>query len=155
MSKHIFEYDEKCKSCDGTGIYVGFAEHDGIGVICHNCNGTGKKHNVIKWEDFGEREERENIKRVIMVNPGIACGIGNGHSLADFGGMDYKKWFLGGKFPIGSEMRNFVCPAWWYQCADYEKKPDWAECIKCGPFSNCPHFKNKDKCWQKWDKEHE
>lgn len=53
----------------------------------------------------------------------------------------------------GEKMRKFTCPAWWYQSVDYEKKPDWEECIGMGSFSNCKHFKNKDFCWERFDKE--
>jgi hypothetical protein len=50
-------------------------------------------------------------------------------------------------------MRNYTCPAWWYQSADYTKKPEWEECIACGSFSECKNFSNKEKCWEKFDAE--
>jgi hypothetical protein len=148
---NIIEFDEKCKSCKGTGLYVGFAERDGIAVVCHTCNGTGKHHVKFEYEDFEKREERTGIKQVIQTNPGIMmCG---GTSLEDFGGMDYKDWLNGKSFPMGSEMRKFTCPAWWFQCADYRKKPDWDKCLCCGTFLSCKHFANKHECWERFDKE--
>jgi len=51
------------------------------------------------------------------------------------------------------KMRNYTCPAWWYQIADYKRKPDWDECLILGSFSSCAHFSKKEKCWEKWDKE--
>ena len=59
-------------------------------------------------------------------------------------------------FPSGSEMRQFTCPAWWYQAADYEKKPQWDCCgIGGGLFWDCEHFAAKRECWERWDKEQE
>jgi len=52
-----------------------------------------------------------------------------------------------------SENRLFTCPAWWYQSADYEKKPRWKECLVCGSFSSCNSFVEKEKCWKRWDVE--
>ena len=151
--KHVIGFDEKCKSCKGTGLYVGMGERDGAAVVCHGCNGTGKYHFKHEYEDFEERIKRENIKRVYETNVGIGIGEAKGkYALPDFGGMDYEDWLNGEPFPLKSEMRRFVCPAWWYQSADYDKKPNWKEC-GWGSFSKCPSFHTKDKCWERWDKE--
>ena len=53
-TKHVIEFDEKCKSCKGTGLYVGLAERDGAAVVCHTCKGTGKHHVRIEYDDFGQ-----------------------------------------------------------------------------------------------------
>jgi hypothetical protein len=50
-------------------------------------------------------------------------------------------------------MRKYTCPAWWYQSADYKKKPNWKECLACGSFSSCKHFSIKQNCWDRFDKE--
>lgn len=152
MSNHTFEVKGKCKACKGTGLYVGLAERDGFGVVCHTCKGTGCCTFRVEWEDFVEREDRPEVRRVVQVNPGIVCGTGNGHAPEDFGGMPYAEWRAGKPFPKGSEMRRFTCPAWWYQSADYSKKPCWKEC-GYGMFSQCDHFKDKAACWARFDRE--
>jgi len=159
MSKHTIEYDCYCSDCGGSGLYVGFAEHDGFAVVCHGCAGTGKQHKKYTYEDFDGRREKKGIKRVLETNPGIGVGLGkpgDGKNLTieSFGGLSYEDWKNGKPFVLGTEMRAYSCPCWWYQCADYDKKPDWKECIFCGSFSGCEHFKNKHKCWEKFDKEH-
>lgn len=159
MAEHTIEYDAECTACKATGLYVGMGEHDGAAIVCSHCNGTGKVHKVIKYRDFEKRKKKRNVKRVYKTNPGI--GIGEGHSekygklkLETFGGMPYKDWFAGKPFPAKSEMRKFTCPAWWYQSADYDKKPEWKRCR--GPWSafrDCEHFKNKEECWARFDRE--
>lgn len=145
------EFDEKCKSCGGTGIYKGMAERDGFGVVCHNCKGTGKFHFVHEYEEFEGRQPLNDVHTVVKVNPGIVLGGAKGK--LDFGGMAYQDWSDGKPFPPKSEMREYVCPAWWYQCADYDKKPDWDECRGVGMFSGCQHFDQKHECWERWNKE--
>lgn len=148
MGHHVIEYDQECKSCKGTGLYVGFAERDGFAVVCHACNGTGCQHVKVEYDDFESRKDREGIKTVIQANPGIGVG-GN----LNFGGLPYTEWKAGATFNPGSEMREYTCPAWWYQSADYSKKPDWPECWGAGIFSGCKHFCNKSKCWERFDNE--
>lgn len=158
MSEKVrVKYSCECESCGGTGLYVGFAEHDGSAVVCRTCGGTGEDKVDYTYTPFKQRKDKRGIKRVYQVNAGIGIGVGevNGETftLEDFGGMPFKEWALGLPFPKGSEMRRFTCPAWWYQTANYEKKPDWKSCNICGSFSNCSSFKSKDECWKRWDKE--
>jgi DnaJ-class molecular chaperone len=141
------EFDEKCKSCNGTGLYQGMGERDGFAVVCNQCKGTGKYHFEHNYDEFEGRQERPNISTVVECNPGICLG-GN----LNFGGMSYKEWLSGKQFEIGMEMREYVCPCWWYQTADYKKKPEWKEC-GFGSFSACKNFPDKKACWDKWDKE--
>lgn len=149
--KKTIEFDEECKSCDGTGIYVGMAERDGYGVVCYNCNGTGKFHFSHTYETFrGSKVKRDGIKKVVECNPGIVLG-GN----LDFGGITYQEWISGKKFEKGTEMRKYTCPAWWFQSSDCSKKPNWNECGVGGTFSSCKHFCEKDKCWGRYDLESE
>jgi hypothetical protein len=67
--------------------------------------------------------------------------------------MAYDEWLAGKPFPEKSEMRRFVCPAWWYQTVDYEKKPKWGWCNGCGAFSACTRFATKQTCWDRLDDE--
>jgi hypothetical protein len=147
---HI-ELDIACKSCDGTGLYVGFAEGIGSAVICHTCKGSGCSHFVLDYEPFEKRKDPScNIKRVFRTNPGIGIG---GERLEIFGGMPIKDWMAGEPFPERSEDRRHTCPAWYYQSADYSKKPKWDECLGMGVFSSCDYFGTKSACWLRWDKE--
>lgn len=152
----IIEFDEECSSCKGTGLYAGMAEKDGFAVVCHTCNGTGKHHFKHTYNEFTGRKEKQGIKRVLETNPGICVGIGTTEegeilTIESFGGIPYKEWAAGLSFPKGSEMRKYVCPAWWYQCANYKQKPEWKDCIGMGSFSSCKCFKTKEKCWERFD----
>jgi len=154
MSSHIIEFDEKCKSCKGTGLYVGMGERDGAAVVCHTCKGTGCHHVKIEYEDFLMGIPRGDVIQVFEVNPGICIGTGDDtYQLSDFGGMPYQEWLDGKQFERGMENRKFTCPTWWYQTANYNLKPKWKECFGCNTFSSCKYFKNKDKCWERFDKE--
>lgn len=146
------ELTEICNSCKGTGLYVGMAERNGAAVVCHICKGTGCHKFKHEYEEFTERKEIKGIKRVYEVNPGIIIGEGGDIKLEDFGGISFEDWNSGDKFPIGSEDRKYTCPSWWYQSADYKKKPSWKECTFGGTFSSCRHFNNKEKCWERFDK---
>lgn len=153
--KKKFEADVKCEPCKGTGLYVGLAERDGSAVVCYKCKGTGCRHHVFEYEEFTVRSARTGVKHVFQHNPGIVVGQGKDgqYQFSDFGGQPFEGWESGKPFPPGSEMRQFTCPAWWYQAADYKKKPNWDECIGLGSFSKCPHFSTKDQCWARWDEE--
>ena len=153
--KKVIKFDEQCQSCSGTGLYKGMGERDGAAVVCHTCKGTGCHHFKHAYDEFTGRKPRPGIRRVYEVNPGICIGAGNGHTLEQFGGVPHEDWDAGKPFPAGSENREFTCPAWWYQSADYKKKPDWDECNTSlgASFSRCPHFGNKAQCWERWDRE--
>ncbi len=150
MIENELHYDCQCESCKGTGLYIGWAERDGFAVVCHSCQGTGRRDIIIKFTPFTGRVKPSNVVRVLQVNPGIIVGCG-GHKREEFGGMDFQEWWGGKPFPPGSEMRNFTCPAWWYQSVAYDKKPDWKECISSGLFSLCRYFKAKAQCWERWE----
>ena len=157
MSKHKIEFKEKCSACNGTGLYVGLADNntkrDGSAVICSKCKGSGEYLFVHEYEDLKERERRKDVERVFEVNPGIVIGTNNGAlKLTDFGGMPYNDWLAGKPFPSKSENRKYTCPRWWYQLADYKKKPQWNECgaVFGRSFFGCPHFKTKASCWNRF-----
>jgi hypothetical protein len=153
MSEHTKTVQAECDGCGGTGLYVGLGERDGFAVQCHRCSGTGERTLTFGWRDFEGRKARPGVLRVLQTNPGIVAGLGNAHTPEDFGGMPYTEWRDGRPFPPGSEMRAFTCPAWWYQSADYARKPDWPECGFGGRFSDCRHFPDKAGCWSRWDRE--
>lgn len=149
------EFDEKCQTCKGTGLYVGMAEYDGAAIVCYKCKGTGCHHFEHHYEEFIKRDSKKRVEQVYQHNPGIGLGKGknNEYRLEEFGGMPYVEWLKNPSFPARSENRKCTCPAWWYQSVDYDKKPRWAECLGCGAFSGCTSFGSKNKCWERWDKE--
>lgn len=155
MSNHKLEIECNCKSCGATGLYVGIGERGGAGVVCHTCKGTGRQVLKIEYEDFNGKRRRKEVRRVFRANPGICIGEdpSRGLALEDFGGLSYEDWWEGKEFTPGTEDRKHTCPAWFYQSADYEKKPEWDECRGCGAFRSCRHFSNKAACWERWDKE--
>lgn len=153
--KKTISHDEKCKSCNGTGLYVGMAERNGSAIVCHTCNGTGCHKFTHEYEEFSGRVKRKDVDRVYQTNPGICIGTGNNHKLEDFGGISIEDWESGVPFSVGTENRKFTCPCWWYQSADYKLKPNWKECNESlgSSFSQCKHFAHKDDCWKRFDSE--
>jgi hypothetical protein len=65
----------ECNSCDGTGIYCGFAEPKGVGVICLTCDGTGCQ--TITYKPFEKLKKRRDIQKVARSRGSfIATGVG-------------------------------------------------------------------------------
>lgn len=65
----------KCTSCEGTGIYCGFAEPKGVGVVCLSCDGSGCK--TIEYEPFNGRVRRNTVHTVRQSRGTfIATGVG-------------------------------------------------------------------------------
>lgn len=152
----LIEFDEECKLCKGTGLYKGMAERDSFAVVCHTCKGTGCHHFKYTYALFNGRKESTKVVRVLQTNPGIIVGTGrSGLTSESFGGLTYEDWKAGKPFTSGTEMRDFVCPKWWYQSTDYSKAPDWRECnqtLGCS-FSSCKSFPTKEECWKRFDNE--
>ena len=81
-----------CDACDGTGVYCGFAEPEGVGVVCLNCDGTGCL--LVTVELFKERKRKKGVKTVrLSRGTFIATGVGpTGNEIS------YKD-FLKGRMP--------------------------------------------------------
>ena len=62
----------ECTSCNGTGVYHGFAEPPGVGVICLDCNGSGCRE--IQYTPFTNRKRRDGIDRVMVTRGRFICG---------------------------------------------------------------------------------
>lgn len=82
----------ECGSCGATGIYRGFAEPEGVGVVCLNCRGTGCTE--ITYTPFERRKERRDVERV-QYSRGSLLAIGVGPVGSSIG---YRE-FLEGKMP--------------------------------------------------------
>jgi hypothetical protein len=151
----IIEHDIVCTKCKGTGLYQGMRERDDVAIVCRICKGTGCGKLKLDVELFTQRNDIRNIRRVYRIHPRQGPEVSDTESLEDFGGMPYKEWAAGFDFPAKSEDRKHTCPCWFYQSADYKLKPDWSGCNSAlgRTFSHCQHFAEKDKCWERWDKE--
>ena len=82
----------ECGPCGGTGIYCGFAEPKGTGVICLGCDGTGCA--TIEYNPFTGLKPRSGVKTVSRSRGTfIATGVG-----AAGASISYEE-FLNGKRP--------------------------------------------------------
>ncbi len=153
MSHHVIEFDQKCKTCGGTGLYLLFRYNGAAAIACSICKGAGHHLTKIEYDDFDGLEEEKGVERVFEANLGMGE---NTLRLADYGGLPYRIWYnnyasQGQPFPLGTENRKYVCPAWWYQNVDYDRKPRWSECGNVVDFGTCDLFSEKDLCWKRWD----
>lgn len=82
----------ECSSCRGTGIYRGFAEPEGVGVICLYCDGTGCRE--VEYTPFTGRKTRNDI-RTVQRSRGNFIGTGVGPA----GNSVTYQDFLNGKVP--------------------------------------------------------
>ena len=144
------EWVQECKTCDGTGLYVGICERGGAAVVCSQCKGSGRQEMKVKYKDFTAKKIREDVTQVYA----SACGVVLYPAVTP-GGVPYDMWR---EAPTtvkqrGAEIREHTCPAWWYQSVDYKLKPNWDECIACGVFKDCEQFENKSECWKRFDAE--
>lgn len=65
----------ECDDCIGTGIYVGFCERKGTGVICLHCHGTGYIN--LSCTLFTKRHKRKDIQYVSKSRGSfIGTGVG-------------------------------------------------------------------------------
>jgi hypothetical protein len=139
----------ECRACGGTGLYVGLGERDGAAVVCSRCKGSGKSK--VTYRPFEGRKTQEGVTQVFAANPGVVLAPS-----VTPGGVPYESWLSGDVDPrwSGCEAREHSCPMLWYQSADYEKKPEWDECVGWGSsISACQYYGNRAACWARWDKE--
>jgi len=150
----------QCPSCKGTGIYSGMGESENTGVICYQCNGTGKYHYTYQYEEFTERKIRKDIDRVYLSGYGykIATGIINfskvGEIDMDKEGVSYAE-FLSGKMP--EHIKKLACPMLAAQgaCRDIKGFTDICNKLNGGWLSYIPDCKNRcnsDECWKRFEK---
>ena len=72
------QIETECPACDGTGLYVGFAEAKGTAAVCGECSGTGCSIFTYKvWA--GKRKGRRGIRTVML-----PWGRGQGVAYAEF-----------------------------------------------------------------------
>ena len=88
-----------CSACGATGIYRGFAESKGVGVICCTCGGEGfttkEEGDVAPNRRFAERKHRDDVERVHWSRGSfIGTGVGPTEHSVSYGE------FLAGKRPL-------------------------------------------------------
>jgi hypothetical protein len=86
------QVEAQCGSCRGTGIYRGFAEPRGIGVVCVECKGTGKR--IITYTPFTVRQKRDDVQ-FVQRSAGTLLVTGVGPTSGKISYAD----FLAGKMP--------------------------------------------------------
>lgn len=149
----------ECKSCGGTGIYVGMGERDGASVICHTCNGTGCQDYYFTYTEFKERKKTDKVKRVFLDGYGyVLCThpitLDNG-VFVDFSkeGVSYDE-FVNGKMP--KHIKQMACPMRADQSACHDIKGFVDKCneLNGGWIGYIPSCKceNKNECWDRFDK---
>lgn len=88
----IQRVETECSSCQGTGIYRGFAEPQGVGVVCLNCDGTGCR--TMEYTPFTGLKRRDDVRTVQRSRGSlIFAGVG-----PTGGSISYEE-FLRGKKP--------------------------------------------------------
>jgi len=81
-----------CTACDGTGLYQGMCEPNGVAVVCIRCTGTGCQK--LRYEPFVKRKPRRGIKFVHRSKGTFIAGpVG-----PDKSSITYKE-FCAGKMP--------------------------------------------------------
>lgn len=154
----------ECPKCNGTGLYRGMGEGDGIAVICDNCNGTGKYNYIYQYNEFNGRKCRDNVKRIYKCNYGYRLRLGNVTFKniddtkvvidMDKEGISYQE-FLNGKYP--EHIRKLACPLLADQCECQDIDGFVEKCYSLnggylGYIPNCKYTKRKDLCWDRFDK---
>lgn len=65
----------QCPDCNGTGLYVGFAEPKGTAVVCLRCNGKGWIY--LSYAEFTGRKRKSGVKKVCISSGNfLATGVG-------------------------------------------------------------------------------
>lgn len=82
----------ECQSCGGTGLYHGFAEPEGVAVVCSGCNGTGCSE--LRYTPFERRKGKRGI-HTVRRSRGALLALGVGPT----GGSITYKQFQAGKYP--------------------------------------------------------
>lgn len=160
MSKKIvFEADVECTSCRGTGLYQGFAERKGAGVVCSTCDGTGKSHIKHEYTPFTKRKKHKKVTRVYKTAGGYGISsedvMTQDGKLIEFsaGGVSYAEWLEGGE---PKPIRDLHCPLEHYCQGSTEG--EWLKKHHChkngqGPGGYIPDCsrKNRVSCWKAYD----
>jgi len=75
----------ECPDCGGTGIYRGYNEPAGTGVVCTRCKGTGMA--ILQYREFTGRVRCTDIQMVRV--PGVSVPP---ESTSPWVEMSYEDW---------------------------------------------------------------
>lgn len=156
------EMEIQCKSCGGTGVYVGMAEREGAAVVCSSCNGTGKCWYAFEYEEFTGRKKKDGVTRVykssyeFVIAPKKIRFENLGEIDLSEEGVDYAD-FLAGSMP--GHIKSLVCPMLADQGACHSIEGFVDECGRLdgqgsliGRFlSSCAYQRNKATCWERFE----
>lgn len=150
MTEKNIQIEVQCPSCEGTGLYKGFAEGEGCAVVCSVCKGTGKSSYF--YHPFTGRKGRKGIKRVFR----SSCGYGS--TAKGEGGCTYEEWKAGQR---PAPVKEVYCPYLWTDQSMQNSTHKAHKMYKSfcdrvlhgsGSISNCPLYKSKEKCWEEFEK---
>jgi urease gamma subunit len=134
----------ECKSCDGTGLYIGVAEHDGAAVVCYRCKGTGE--DTITFARFIER--RPPTKPVSRVHVARGYVLSPNHPDCA-GGVAYQDWTPGMDVPADERL---YCPMVYtnqeycaFRTEDGDARPGIGQRI-----ADCEYWHVKAACWVRY-----
>lgn len=151
-----------CKSCDGTGLYVGFAEKEGCAVICHYCKGTGG-NGITRKEKYGVIRVFAHCPNKIL-SPMTLHTAGYGHAASgryknektgkyfnfEDGGCTYEEWKQGVQ---PRPLKGLYCPYLWTQQELQNKdknglyKNYCSKILGFGSITDCKRYPKMDECW--------
>jgi len=145
----------ECDACKGTGVYVGFAEREGAGVVCNRCNGTGKID--FKYTKFTGRKKRDDVKRVYISGYGYVIStkdvvMQNGRVMnGSEGGCTYEDWWNGTGDPW-NPITGLYCPYIWKNTGIGNEPLERCKegCNLGSRISNCKFFEQKEECWKEY-----
>jgi hypothetical protein len=159
MERQTFRVETECDSCDGTGIYRGMAEGDGVGVVCRKCNGTGKHIFKHHYTEFTGKKRRKDVERVYLPSR-FKLGLGV-IDFKDIGEIDMDKQgvsydeFCKGERP--TYIKEIECPMMADQGACHKVEGFVDECNNLGLrfgmiISGCKNHCNRKSCWERFEK---
>ena len=153
----VFKVETECQSCNGTGLYSGIAESDGVAVVCNKCDGTGKYIHIFKYKDWLGRNKRDDVKRVYLPTRyklGLGTLVFKGVGTIDMNkeGVSYDE-FLEGKMPNHIEILG--CPMLADQEACHKIKGFVDKCNDLngglvGTISSCNYQCKALECWKRF-----
>ena len=148
-AEETLEWNETCTSCGGTGLHRGGQEGPGVAVVCHGCRGLGGHRRKAAGGRFTGLTPATGVERVFQCNPRTRL------TTATPGGATMEAWENDPMAAAarGAEAREAFCPAWWYQTACADLKPEWPECDEARSFPQCRLFDRKAECWKRFDRE--
>jgi len=147
----------ECKSCKGTGLYVGMAERGWAAVVCSTCKGSGET--TFEYEEFTGRKKMEGVNRVFLG--------GFGYVITDIDVVDtpitgellpfskygctYEEWLNGA---VPEHIKFLYCPYIAYNNG-MGNEPLGDKCragnSALGRISDCRHYGDKLECWKEFE----